>query len=149
MSEWRVLDWRKKAETRDSARVLVKDVPDELPDVYDPDTWQRKSDAVFDHIFASYYDDGGSVYDDTDGRRQAAVAVVTAPAVTASSTVIDVTEITPAVLERIASSPALAERVAELPMVTHPSSRGSSSSRTMTSTARRENGVIAAAAWRA
>jgi type I restriction enzyme R subunit len=47
-----VLDWRKKAETREAARVLVKDVLDELPDAYDPKTWERKADAVFNHIFA-------------------------------------------------------------------------------------------------
>ena len=29
-----------------------------------PTTWQRKADIVFNHIFASYYDDGSSVYDD-------------------------------------------------------------------------------------
>jgi len=53
-----VLDWRRKAETREAARVLVRDVLDELPDAYDRATWQRKADAVFNHIFASYYDDG-------------------------------------------------------------------------------------------
>ena len=59
-----VLDWRRKAETREAARVLVKDVLDELPDAYDPETWERKTDVVFNHIFASYYDDGRSVYDE-------------------------------------------------------------------------------------
>ena len=57
-----VLDWRKKAETREAARGLVKEILDELPEVYDPEIWERKTEIVFNHIFASYYDDGGSVY---------------------------------------------------------------------------------------
>ena len=64
ITERLVLDWRKKAETREAARSLVKDILDELPDAYDKETWERKSDAVFNHIFASYYDDGQSVYDE-------------------------------------------------------------------------------------
>src|ERR1019366_6462196 len=44
ITERLVLDWRKKAETREAARVLVRDVLDELPDVYDPGIWQRKTD---------------------------------------------------------------------------------------------------------
>ena len=58
-----VLDWRCKAETREAARGLVKDVLDQLPDAYDEETWNRKAGIVFDHIFASFYDDGSSVYD--------------------------------------------------------------------------------------
>ena len=58
-----VLDWRRKAETREAARGLVKDILDELPDAYDPEVWERKAEIVFNHIFASFYDDGGSVYE--------------------------------------------------------------------------------------
>jgi type I restriction enzyme R subunit len=103
-----VLDWRRKAETREAARVLVRDVLDQLPEAYDTETWQRKTDAVFNHIFASYYDDGGSVYDqaENDG------TVLTAPRV-ASITAIDVEQVTQAVLEQIRSDPSFAEAVAE------------------------------------
>ena len=100
-----VLDWRRKAETREAARVLVRDVLEELPDAYDPDTWQRKTDAVFNHIFASYYDDGSSVYDE-GAPMGPSVAVATAPAE------FDVDEVTRAVLEQIRADPALAEQVA-------------------------------------
>ncbi|HNC06568.1 MAG TPA: DUF3387 domain-containing protein, partial [Solirubrobacterales bacterium] len=57
-----VLDWRMKAETREAARGMVKEILDELPDVYEPELWEAKTGLVFDHIFASYYDDGSSVY---------------------------------------------------------------------------------------
>jgi type I restriction enzyme, R subunit len=109
-----VLDWRKKAETREAARVLVKDVLDELPDAYDTNTWERKSDAVFNHIFASYYDDGHSVYDEDTvaGSGQGAIAVAPPPATTTSGD-IDIGGITEAFLERIKTDPTLAERIAE------------------------------------
>ena len=73
-----VLDWRRKAETREAARVLVKDVLDELPDAYDPEIWERKTEIVFNHIFASYYDDGSSVYEE-DAPVEPAAVVPTRP----------------------------------------------------------------------
>ena len=107
-----VLDWRKKAETREAARVLVKDVLDDLPDAYDRQTWQRKTDVVFNHIFASYYDDGHSVYD--DHARVSTGAVVAAPSREAASVAaeVDIGTITQAVLNQIKSDPSLAEQIA-------------------------------------
>jgi len=105
-----VLDWRRKAETREAARVLVRDVLDELPDVYDPETWSRKTDAVFDHIFASYYDDGGNVYED------GAIATIEAPPVATPATAaaeLDLDLVTRDVIERIREDPQLAEAIAE------------------------------------
>jgi type I restriction enzyme R subunit len=109
-----VLDWRKKVETREAARVLVKEVLDELPDAYDPETWERKTEIVFNHIFASYYDDGGSVYDDqaptkVEPSPSHAIVLVSAP----SDTKIDVDSITSTVIDQITKDPAFAELVAE------------------------------------
>ncbi len=101
-----VLDWRRKAETREAARVLVRDVLDELPPVYDADTWQRKTDAVFNHIVASFYDDGGSVYEASGGSTVTVQTEIVAP-------VIDVATVTAAVLVEIASDPSFAEAVAK------------------------------------
>jgi type I restriction enzyme, R subunit len=101
-----VLDWRKKVRTREAARALVKEVLDALPDAYDPDTWARKVDIVFNHIFASYYDDGGSVYAEAgDG--------AAAPAISAGSVDVEVDTVTPAIIELIESNPEIAEKVAE------------------------------------
>lgn len=105
-----VLDWRHKAETREAARVLVRDVLDELPEAYDPEIWQRKTDAVFNHIFASYYDDGSSVYDG-GATPDSSVAVAAPPPAAAAQ--LDVDEITRAVLEQIRADPGLAEQIAE------------------------------------
>ncbi len=106
-----VLDWRKKAETRETARGLVKDILDELPDAYDPETWERKTEIVFNHIFASYYDDGSSVYEEGAAYAEQAggTGVATAPAPGA----INVEEVTTGVLEQIRSDPEFAAKVAE------------------------------------
>jgi type I restriction enzyme R subunit len=104
-----VLDWRRKAETREAARGLVKDVLDELPEAYDEETWNRKAGIVFDHIFASFYDDGGSVYQ----THESAAAAVAAPPPTPHSSTVDVEKVTAAVVEEIKDDPSFAERVAE------------------------------------
>ncbi len=113
ITERLVLDWRKKAQTREAARVLVKDILEELPDAYDPETWQRKSDVVFNHIFASYYDDGHSVYEEGAPSPGGAVVAVAPTPVNSPPAEIDVAEITQAVLEQIKTNPALAEQLAE------------------------------------
>lgn len=100
-----VLDWRKKAQTRERARVLVKDILDELPGAYDRPTWQRKSEIVFNHLFASYYDDGGSVY---SGPAETAT-VATAP----DPATVDVATVTERVLQQITRDTQFAELVAE------------------------------------
>jgi len=59
-----VLDWKRRQQTRSAVRVVVGTVLDaELPEVYGPELFDRKVDAIFDHIYASYFNDGGSVYD--------------------------------------------------------------------------------------
>jgi type I restriction enzyme, R subunit len=103
-----VLDWRRKAETREAARGLVKDVLDELPEAYDEETWNRKAGIVFDYIFASFYDDGGSVYK----RDEAMTRVALSPSVPSTATV-DVEEVTAAVIDEIKADPSFAEQVAE------------------------------------
>jgi type I restriction enzyme R subunit len=104
-----VLDWRRKAETREAARVLVKDILDELPAVYDEEIWDRKAGIVFDHIFASFYDDGGSVYQpDASPATPKAGQLQAPPAGT-----IEVEEVTAAVIKEIKNDPDFAEQVAE------------------------------------
>jgi type I restriction enzyme, R subunit len=107
-----VLDWRRKAQTREAARGLVKDILEELPDAYGPEVWERKTGIVFDHIFASYYDDGGSVYEGSGATAEAAVA----PSGPGSQSIpgpIEVNDVTSEVLERIKADTEFAELVAE------------------------------------
>ena len=58
-----VLDWRKGQQTRAAVRVEIeKELDQGLPAAYDASLFQQKADAVFAHIFDSYWDDGLSVY---------------------------------------------------------------------------------------
>jgi type I restriction enzyme R subunit len=61
-----VLDWRRRQQTRSAVRVVVGTVLDaELPDVYGPDLFDQKVEAIYEHIYGSYFDDGHSVYADS------------------------------------------------------------------------------------
>jgi len=106
-----VLDWRRKAETRAAAQGLIKDVLEELPDAYVPEVWERKIEIVFNHIFASYYDDGGSVYDE----REAPISVAEAspaPAGGDGGEAVDLETVTATMLERIRGDREFASLVA-------------------------------------
>ena len=75
-----VLDWKRRQQTRSAVRVAVGTVlDDELPDVYGPQLFDQKVDAIFDHIYASYFDNGQSVYDKPDTDTGTSTAVVTLP----------------------------------------------------------------------
>ncbi len=58
-----VLDWRKEQATRAGVRVAVEDVLDRLPEKFTRPIYAEKCDAVYQHVFDSYWDDGRSVYD--------------------------------------------------------------------------------------
>jgi len=58
-----VLDWRKEQATRAAVRVAVEETLDRLPEAYTRQLYAQKCDAVYQHVFDSYWDDGRSVYD--------------------------------------------------------------------------------------
>ena len=58
-----VLDWRKQQSTRAAVRVAVEETLDQLPDAFTRQIYAQKCDAVYQHVFDSYWDDGRSVYD--------------------------------------------------------------------------------------
>jgi len=57
-----VLDWRKTQATRAAVRVAVEDKLDELPRLFTREIYTQKCNAVYQHIFESYYGEGRSVY---------------------------------------------------------------------------------------
>jgi type I restriction enzyme R subunit len=57
-----VLDWRKEQQTRAAVRVVVEETLDRLPEKYTRQIYAQKCDAVYEHVFDSYWDDGHSVY---------------------------------------------------------------------------------------
>ncbi len=74
-----VLDWKRRQQPRSAVRAEIGKVLDaELPDAYDAELLGRKVDAIFDHIYASYFDNGESVYDqaETDASSRSAVATL-------------------------------------------------------------------------
>jgi type I restriction enzyme R subunit len=58
-----VLDWRKEQSTRAAVRVAVEETLDRLPEKFTRQLYAQKCDAVYQHVFDSYWDDGHSVYD--------------------------------------------------------------------------------------
>jgi len=59
-----VLDWKKREGSRAALRVAIRDVLyDELPEAYGPDIRDEKRQAIYEHIYASFGNDGESVYD--------------------------------------------------------------------------------------
>jgi len=58
-----VLDWRKEQATRAAVRVAVEEILDRLPEKFTRPLYAQKCDAVYQHVFDSYWDDGHSVYD--------------------------------------------------------------------------------------
>ena len=75
-----VLDWKRRQQTRSAVRVAIGTVLDaELPEVYGPELFDRKVDVIFDHIYASYFDNGASVYDAPDASVGVGAAVATLP----------------------------------------------------------------------
>ena len=101
-----VLDWKRRQQTRSTVRVAVGTVLDaELPDVYGPELFDQKVDAIFDHIYASYFDNGDSVYD-TPGREAAGGTAVATLPTTAE-------EVSDDLLARVRSDPDLFARFME------------------------------------
>lgn len=58
-----VLDWRKEQQTRAAVRVAVEETLDRLPEKYTRQVYAQKCEAVYRHVFDSYWDDGRSVYE--------------------------------------------------------------------------------------
>jgi len=63
LTEKLVLDWRKEQTTRAAVRVAVEETLDRLPEKFTRSIYIQKCNAVYEHVFDSYWDDGHSVYD--------------------------------------------------------------------------------------
>jgi type I restriction enzyme R subunit len=57
-----VLDWRKKQQSQASVRVAIEQVLESLPQCYTKNLYQWKCNLIYQHIFDSYYGEGGSIY---------------------------------------------------------------------------------------
>ena len=57
-----VLDWRKRQQSRAAVRLTIEEILDRLPHSYTPELYQRKCDAIYQHVYDSYFGQGRSVY---------------------------------------------------------------------------------------
>ncbi len=62
-NELLVIDWRKKAQTRAGVWVCVQDELNKLPEEsYPTELYTKKCNAVYQHVYDSYYGSGVSIY---------------------------------------------------------------------------------------
>lgn len=58
-----VLDWRKHAQSRAQVKLAIQQILDpELPDTYTVELFDQKCEAIYQHIYDSYYGEGKSIY---------------------------------------------------------------------------------------
>ncbi|MHC1631562.1 MAG: type I restriction enzyme endonuclease domain-containing protein [Methanotrichaceae archaeon] len=57
-----VLDWRKRQQSRAAVKLCIETVLDQLPQNYTQETYQEKCEAVYQHVYESYYGEGKGVY---------------------------------------------------------------------------------------
>lgn len=58
-----VINWRSKSAARSSLKIAIEDALDGgLPEKYDKDTYRRKCDAIFEHVYESYPEKDTGVY---------------------------------------------------------------------------------------
>ena len=82
VAEHLVLDWKKRQQTRAAVKVEIgRALDQELPAAYDVELLDRKVDNVFDHIYASYFNEGGSVYESPEAAASPTSTVATLPTI--------------------------------------------------------------------
>ena len=58
-----VLDWRKQERLRAAVKITIQIILDEgLPECYTPDIYDQKCEAIYQHVYDSYYGAGSSIY---------------------------------------------------------------------------------------
>ncbi len=58
-----VLDWRKKQQSRAAVRLSIEQMLDKLPALYTPELYRQKCEAVYQHVYDSYYGRGTGIYE--------------------------------------------------------------------------------------
>ncbi len=57
-----VLDWRKRQQSRAAVRQCIEVILDRLPEPFTTDVYRRKCDAVYQHVYDSYFGQDSGVY---------------------------------------------------------------------------------------
>lgn len=57
------LDWRKRQQARAAVKVAIEEILDQqLPEAYTPEVYQQKCEAIYQHVYESYFGAGRSIY---------------------------------------------------------------------------------------
>jgi len=57
-----VLEWRKRLQSRARVKVEIEEKLDGLPNAYSKELYRQKCEAVYQHVYDSYYGEGKSIY---------------------------------------------------------------------------------------
>lgn len=57
-----VLDWRKRQQSRAAVKLAIEENLDRLPQTYTTELYERKCEAVYQHVYESYFGQGQSIY---------------------------------------------------------------------------------------
>ena len=57
-----VLDWRRRQQTKAAVKVAIKEALDQLPESYSTETYQRKCQEVYQHVYECYSEAGLRIY---------------------------------------------------------------------------------------
>ncbi|HOO54659.1 MAG TPA: type I restriction endonuclease subunit R [Methanothrix sp.] len=57
-----VLDWRKRQQSRAAVKLCIETVLDHLPQNYTQEMYDEKCEAVYQHVYESYYGEGQGIY---------------------------------------------------------------------------------------
>ncbi|APR84570.1 Type I restriction-modification system, restriction subunit R [Minicystis rosea] len=57
-----VIDWRKTQRARAAVKAAIRDELDELPEAYGPEAYTKIVEAVYEHVYESYWGEGKSKY---------------------------------------------------------------------------------------
>lgn len=57
-----VLDWRKRQQSRAAVRLCIEQILDRLPLSYARELYRKKCEAVYQHVYDSYFGEGRSIY---------------------------------------------------------------------------------------
>mgnify|MGYP000358984902 CR=1 FL=1 len=59
------LDWRKKHQAKESVKLSIEEMLDDLPESFNRELYEQKCNVVFQHVYESYYGQEQSLYSQT------------------------------------------------------------------------------------
>jgi type I restriction enzyme R subunit len=57
-----IIDWRKTQRARAAVKAAIKDALDALPEAFSPEQYEKLVEAVYEHVYESYWGEGKSKY---------------------------------------------------------------------------------------